>query len=177
MLWRRLGGAVDEGRDVMGEPIVHIVGLPGTGKTFVGEQLASILGWPSYSIDEERLPLLESWRWWPQDDREAWASLAKKVGTGSCVVETSGHGRFGEFIDGRPMFTVVCRADREVRHQRLAERVATGYRFARNNPRYIERLMRPDDDPSGDLYWDGSQSLSELGEIVAAWLEDQAWLR
>ena len=133
---------------------VRVIGAPASGKTFLRDLLGKALNVPTYSIDDERLALMEAFELWPSGrDHLAWSSLRQKVAQGPCVVETQGVSPHDD-LEG---FTVLCVASHDVRRKRLEERVQNGYRFAARWDRaYAYRLLSSTAPTHGDVVYDGN---------------------
>ncbi len=132
---------------------VRVIGAPASGKTFLRDLLGKALDIHTYSIDDERLALMEPFEYWPTGrDHLAWDSLRQKVAQAPCVVETQGVSPHDD-LEG---FTVLCVASYEVRRKRLEARVHNGYRFAaRWDRRYVYRLLKSPAPKHGDVMYDG----------------------
>jgi 5-methylcytosine-specific restriction enzyme A len=160
--------------------VVNLVGAPASGKTYVGRALAQALGLPFFSIDEERTAVQgPGVKWAGKENRlQAWVNLEDKIdGAGRCIVETSGlSGNDQHLLGGRRVYVVLCLADRPVRAERLAGRVAGGYGVAPFVWRYEEELL--DLVPEGldaNMIFDTSSQPDPQPVIdaVRAWLAKQ----
>ena len=154
---------------------IHVVGPPASGKSELRRHLSEALGWPSSSIDEQRLRLLRPGRWWPDDDRIAWAQLRRFIEAGDCIIETAGTNRnLDRLLAGVKVLTIACYAPPSVRRRRLEARVRRGNRLARGRPDYVERLMAAATPTHpADLSWDGSRpaSIKGLLQDVLEWVD------
>ena len=127
-----------------GGSVVHLVGAPASGKTWLRRQLAAALRVPSYGIDEERVRLLLPGEYWPRQDVLAWerlrAALARHP---ACLVETSGRSpNDAVLLRGWRVCRICCVAPAPVRAFRLRERVHRGYRLAQGQADYVARVLR-----------------------------------
>src|SRR5690606_25221838 len=126
------------------------------------------LGWPTASIDDERLTLLRPGKAWPADDGVAWANLRKRIRGGRCIVETAGtSAREAILFGGLRRFVVRVSEPDPVRRRRLTER-ATTHPFAADDPAaYVRRCMEVPAPAPGDVEWDGN--LERLVEQIVPW--------
>ncbi len=70
-------------------PIIHIIGLPGSGKTTLAKKLSKALGFPIFSVGEYRTMFSSS----PIGEADAWVALFRglsKKKWKNCVLETTG---------------------------------------------------------------------------------------
>jgi len=167
-------------RDLSRRPssfVVSIVGAPATGKSYLRAALDQHLGLPTDSIDEERLRLLGNNENWPSDDLAAWVALENFTDAYSpCVVETSGlHSNDFVLFEDRSIFRVMCTAPDSIRKQRLEQRLTDGYRLARGESDYVEKLLLlPSPRLKADVTWDSTRLPSTV-ETIAMTVEE--WLR
>lgn len=145
--------------------VVHVIGAPATGKTWVCERLAEASGWPYWSIDAARERVTRPGRWWPDDDAVAWAMLRDFCESGHpiVIVETSGRSPCDRVLmAGRVVVRVVCTADDATRHRRLAERVRDGYGPAARMGGYVAKLFAspPPEVLDGDIVMSTSDTVT-----------------
>lgn len=124
--------------------VVHLCGAPGSGKSWLGAELARILDMPALSIDDERVRLLRPGESWPDNDGLAWCALEDGIDRmGRALVETSGlHGNDTILFGGRRVLRLLCRAAPVVRQARLIDRVRQGYALIGDQSDYVARLLR-----------------------------------
>jgi 5-methylcytosine-specific restriction protein A len=124
--------------------VLHLIGLPGTGKSWLRQAIEQRLELPCFAIDEERTKLLRPGEWWPRDDDLAWCALEDAANAyPRCCIETMGTHQYEPLLfNGRQVFTVLCTASPEVRRQRLQDRVRSGGRLVGGRGDYVDRLMR-----------------------------------
>ena len=78
-------------------PIIHIIGLPGSGKTTLAEQLSSKLKVPIFQIGVYRSKFPLS----PIGEADAWVALFKDLSRhkwSNCIIETTGLNRRESFL-------------------------------------------------------------------------------
>lgn len=142
--------------------VIHVVGLPASGKSTLGWKLAQALGWSFVSIDDERIRLLRPGRYWPDDDNVAWQRFYAKALSRDSIIES---------VAPVPIAvhrTILCLAPSDLRRRRLIHRQRTGYPLARHNRRYVERLMAiPAPVVVPDAEWDGSRP-APIGPLLIA---------
>lgn len=105
--------------------LVHVIGLPGAGKTTLTADLGPVLGWPVFSIGafrEDRSPDLTG-------EHEAWEALHEALaerGFSEAILETSGlNGRAHRIENEVPddeLVRVKLVCPTELLHQRVRER-------------------------------------------------------
>lgn len=140
--------------------VIRIVGLPGSGKTFLREAIAAAVGAVSLGIDDERVLLLCAHEAFPFGrDGLAWLVLRDRIRMADrAVVETAGTSVHETtlYAPGDRRLTVLCRADHGTRRLRLIERRRRDPRLARDTS-YVDRLMTfPSVDLSPSIVFDTS---------------------
>lgn len=112
------------GRNVV---IVHVIGLPGAGKSTLTARLGPSLGWPVLSIGTFREGRSPDWK----GEAEAWDALCQAIeghGCSEVVLETSGlNGRLSrvrEIVTDDEILRVKLVCPREILHRRVRERDA-----------------------------------------------------
>ncbi len=88
-------------------PIIHIIGLPGAGKTTLGGKLSKKLGLPVYRIGEYRMRFPKTLI----GEADAWVSLFRDIskrGWKNCILETTGLNSRESFLRAAfPLFRMV----------------------------------------------------------------------
>lgn len=148
--------------------VVRLCGAPATGKSWLRSRLAMELGLPAFGITEERERLTRPGRWWPDDDRQAWANLrAKLAAVPVSIVETSGlSANDAVLFRGVRLFTVYCTAALEVRRRRLIERVSRRSRADARKPNYVADLLASVPAVRADARWDSSAGTGGAGALA-----------
>ena len=103
-------------------PIIHIIGLPGVGKTTLGRQLSKNLELPVFCIGKYRAR-------YPRTvigEADAWVALFRALsnkGWKNCILETTGLNFREEFLRKAlpfgQMITVKLEASRKILHRRI----------------------------------------------------------
>ena len=106
-------------------PIIHIIGLPGAGKTTLAQKLSSRLSLPVLRIGEYRSKYPLS----PIGEADAWVALYWEISKRkwrNCIVETCGLNRRECFLKVAPPFsqtiTMKLEAPRKILYQRIGEK-------------------------------------------------------
>lgn len=106
-------------------PIVHIIGLPGAGKTTLARKLARKLKLPVYGIGEyrDRFPMTI------YGEADAWLALYRdlsKLKWKNCILETTGLNRRETFLRAAlPIYgiiTIKLEAKRKILYERVAKK-------------------------------------------------------
>lgn len=107
-------------------PIIHIIGLPGAGKTTLATKLAKRLGVPIYRIDEYRAKLPPN----PIGEADAWVRLyydLSKRKWRNCILETTGlncrEGFLRVALPPLRRITIKLIANKKVLYARLRQKV------------------------------------------------------
>lgn len=143
--------------------VIHIVGAPGAGKTYLAEALAEQLGVPRYAIDEERAKLLRPGQHWPDDDGLAWDAIRKGIDKAPvAIVESYGATpKAYQALLGHEVTVVHVKAPRTLRQQRIQQRALSGGPLVGNPLVYIDRLRRlPEPIIDADTEWPGTEPAS-----------------
>lgn len=115
--------------EVAGDPItiLHVIGLPGAGKTTLTTELGPHLGWPVTSISEHRRRQPPTF----SGEMDAWLSLYSTLserGWSQTIVETSGLNARACLIEPRlglrRLATVKLTCQAELLHERVRAREA-----------------------------------------------------
>jgi len=106
-------------------PIIHIIGLPGAGKTTLGRKLSKKLKLPVYGIGEYRAKFPISL----VGEADAWVALFRnlsKRGWKNCILETTGLNSRESFLRAAfPLFrrvTIKLEAPRKVLYTRIKKK-------------------------------------------------------
>lgn len=106
-------------------PIIHIIGLPGAGKTTLTEKLQNRFGVPIFRIGHHRARFPQT----PVGEADAWVALfsaLSKRGWKNCILETTGLNIRGNFLkEAIPfscIFTVKLEASRQVLFVRIKKK-------------------------------------------------------
>ena len=106
-------------------PIIHIIGLPGAGKTTLAERLSKKLNLPVYRIGEFRAQFPQS----AVGEADAWVALFKRLSKKqwcNCILETTGLNRRESFLrDAFPFFrimTIKLEAPKKVLYERIEKK-------------------------------------------------------
>ena len=106
-------------------PIIHIVGLPGAGKTTLGKRLSKKLNLPLYQIGEYRSKFPAT----PFGEADAWVALfhdLSKHKWKDCILETTGLNCRESFLKAAfPMFgrvIIKLEAQRKVLYSRISKK-------------------------------------------------------
>lgn len=106
-------------------PIIHIIGLPGAGKTTLGKRLSKKLNLPLYQIGEYRSRFPSS----PFGEADAWVALfcdLSKRRWKNCILETTGLNCRESFLKAAlPIFgrvVIKLEAQRKVLYARISKK-------------------------------------------------------
>jgi thymidylate kinase len=106
-------------------PILHIIGLPGAGKTTLAKRLSRKLNLPIFQIGEYRSKLQSS----PTGEADAWVALLNDLSRRkwrNCILETTGLNRRESFLrialPFSQMITVKLDASRKVLDLRIGKK-------------------------------------------------------
>ena len=163
-------GDSSSGSDSRGGSVVHLIGAPASGKTWLRRQLAAALGVPSYGIDDERVRLLLPGEYWPRQDMLAWERLRAAMALHpACLVETSGRSPNDTvLLRGWRVCRICCVAPAPVRAFRLRERVHRGYRLAQGQADYVARVLRvPAPSLPAAIMWHGEGAPTGREQLAA----------
>ncbi|MBF0532185.1 MAG: hypothetical protein HQL23_03705 [Candidatus Omnitrophica bacterium] len=103
-------------------PIIHIIGLPGAGKTALGQQLSKKFGLPVFYIGTYRARYSRT----AIGEADAWVALFRDLsrhGWKNCILETTGlnfrEGFLRKALPLGQMMTVKLEASRKTLHKRI----------------------------------------------------------
>lgn len=123
---------------------VRVVGQPASGKSWLAKHLAAELGAPAFSIDAEREKFLRNGGRWVNKEQDliTWVRLEENMdAVPFSIVETSGaHPNDKHLFAQRNTFTIMCRADKNTRRERLKQRQQSGATLA-TGWAYVEKLI------------------------------------
>ena len=113
------------GRKKLSFPIIHIIGLPGAGKTTLAKKLSSRLNLQVLRIGEYRSKFPLS----PIGEANAWVALFQDLSRRkwrNCILETTGLNRRESFLRAAlpfaQMVTIKLEAPKEVLYKRIARK-------------------------------------------------------
>lgn len=116
-------------------PIIHIMGLPGAGKTTLGKKLSKEFNLPVFNIGKYRSIFPVS----AEGEADSWLSLfndLSKQGWGNCILETTGLNSRECFLRVAfpfpDVFTIKLVAQRKVLYERIRMK-SVGFDEIRNN--------------------------------------------
>lgn len=106
-------------------PIIHIIGLPGAGKTTLGKKLSSFYRLPVYYIGAYRARFPAT----VEGEADAWVTLFRELSRrkwANCILETTGLNRRERFLrDAFPfsrIVTIKLTAQRKVLYERIGRK-------------------------------------------------------
>lgn len=156
-----------------GSAVIHVCGVPASGKSWLAERLATVIKIPLFGIDAERLAVTNPGECWPEDDSAAWFALERKIDAEPiCIVETSGSSLCDVVLfRGRKTHTVECLANVDTRRRRLEERLRNRDRYAVGMDNYISRMIdaRPPLVRGESIMLDTSYPNAESVDRIISW--------
>jgi thymidylate kinase len=109
-------------------PIIHIIGLPGSGKTTLGKKISALYGLPVYYIGTYRARFPAT----VEGEADAWVALFRDLSRrkwANCILETTGLNSRERFLrDAFPfsrIVTIKLTAQRKVLHERIGRKKKT----------------------------------------------------
>jgi len=103
-------------------PIIHIIGLPGTGKTTLSQRLGKVLKVPVIRIGYYRARFPQA----PIGEADAWVALFRELSRSrwkNCILETTGLNRREEFLRTALPFEQVFTIKLDASRKTLAARI------------------------------------------------------
>ncbi|HAZ09691.1 MAG: hypothetical protein A2047_03330 [Omnitrophica bacterium GWA2_41_15] len=103
-------------------PIIHIIGLPGAGKTTLSRRLSKVLKVPVIHIGYHRARFLQT----PMGEADAWIALFRELSRRrwkNCILETTGLNRREEFLRTALPFEQVFTIKLDASRKTLAARI------------------------------------------------------
>jgi thymidylate kinase len=130
-------------------PILHIIGLPGAGKTTLAEKLSKKYNLPIFKIGEYRSKFPLS----PIGETNAWVALFQDLSRRkwrNCILETTGLNRRESFLRTTlpfaQMVTIKLEAPKRVLYKRIAEKSKReqggGWSFSVEYPDKVEFVKK-----------------------------------
>jgi len=106
-------------------PIIHIIGLPGTGKTTLAQRLSKVLRAPVFCVGRHRARFPQT----PIGEADAWVAVFRellRLRWKNCILETTGLNSREAFLRTalpfEQMFTIKLEASRETLALRIRKK-------------------------------------------------------